>query len=173
MSTYAVTDSQLTAIADEIRLKRDTSEEYTVDEMPLAISLIEGGGGGSEMPWVLDQTIEVSGDVTQILCDLNTSSNEIMIVSDGSITSSGSKFFYPNKQAHYLSAGGTANNALYYLHVVLFEKFWLAQNCINSTNGSNMLYHTIRKNELNISTMSSFKLTINASSGTKLLVYRK
>lgn len=48
MSTYAVTDSQLTAIADEIRLKRDTSEEYTIDDMPLAISLIEGGGGSGD-----------------------------------------------------------------------------------------------------------------------------
>lgn len=45
MATYAVTDSQLTAIGDAIRLKRDTAEEFSVDDMPLAISLIEGGGG--------------------------------------------------------------------------------------------------------------------------------
>lgn len=45
MATYAVTDTKLTAIADAIRLKRDTAEEFSVDDMPLAISLIEGGGG--------------------------------------------------------------------------------------------------------------------------------
>ena len=49
MATYAVTDTQLTNIADAIRLKRDTAEEFSVDDMPLAISLIEGGGGGFEL----------------------------------------------------------------------------------------------------------------------------
>lgn len=41
----ALTD-KLTAIADAIRLKRDLTTDMTLDEMPLQIALIDGGGGG-------------------------------------------------------------------------------------------------------------------------------
>jgi len=41
---YAVTSEQLTAIADEIRLKTDSTAELTVDDMPSAIRGIEKGG---------------------------------------------------------------------------------------------------------------------------------
>lgn len=43
---YAVTEEQLGNIANAIRLKRDTTVPMTVDDMPLEISLIDGGGGG-------------------------------------------------------------------------------------------------------------------------------
>ena len=42
MATYGVTDTQLTAIADAIRLKRDIVSDITVDDMPTQIGLIEG-----------------------------------------------------------------------------------------------------------------------------------
>lgn len=45
MATYAVEESKLTAIADAIRLKRESVTPMEVDDMPLEISLIDGGSG--------------------------------------------------------------------------------------------------------------------------------
>lgn len=39
---YAVSKEQLTDIADAIRLKRDITDEMTVDDMPMEIGLIDG-----------------------------------------------------------------------------------------------------------------------------------
>lgn len=49
MSTYAVDGDKLTAIADAIRLKRDITTDMTLDEMPLQINLIDGGGSVWEL----------------------------------------------------------------------------------------------------------------------------
>ena len=46
MSRYFIEGETLTDIADAIRLKRDTVDEINPEDMPLAISLIDGGGGG-------------------------------------------------------------------------------------------------------------------------------
>lgn len=59
MSTYAVDGDKLTAIADAIRLKRDLTTDMTLDEMPLQIGLIGGGGGGASNP-VTHGTINVT-----------------------------------------------------------------------------------------------------------------
>lgn len=48
MSKYFIEDTTLTDIADAIRLKRDIVTEINPENMPLEISLIDGGGGGLE-----------------------------------------------------------------------------------------------------------------------------
>jgi len=67
MATYGVTDTQLTAIADAIRLKRDIVTEMTVDDMPLQIGLIDGGGGTQVLDGVIQgTTTSVSSNATSI-----------------------------------------------------------------------------------------------------------
>jgi len=56
MANYAVPEENLTAIADAIRLKSGSAAPITIEDMPLAISLIDGGGGGGLEPY---QTIDV------------------------------------------------------------------------------------------------------------------
>lgn len=46
MSKYFIEGTTLTDIADAIRLKRDIVDEINPEDMPLEISLIDGGGGG-------------------------------------------------------------------------------------------------------------------------------
>lgn len=57
MATYGVTDTQLTAIANAIRLKRDIITEMEVDDMPLQISLIDTGGGTETLDDLIDRSI--------------------------------------------------------------------------------------------------------------------
>lgn len=52
MSKYFIEDETLHAIADAIRLKRDTVEQINPEDMPMEIGLIESGGGG--LPLQLD-----------------------------------------------------------------------------------------------------------------------
>lgn len=59
MSVYAVTGEQLTAIADEIRLKTDSTAELTVDDMPIAIRNIETSG-------TVEGTIVFTGNTIRI-----------------------------------------------------------------------------------------------------------
>lgn len=64
MATYAVPEEKLTAIADEIRLKRDIVTELTLDDMALQIPLIDGGSGGvvsgTYIPENVSSTITIS-----------------------------------------------------------------------------------------------------------------
>lgn len=62
MANYAVPEENLTAIADAIRLKSDSAAPITVEDMPLAISLIDGGGGAS----AFDVTFSDSTNIVQI-----------------------------------------------------------------------------------------------------------
>lgn len=61
MATYAVPEDKLTAIADAIRLKRDTTTDMTLDDMALQIGLISGGGS------TLPLTLELIGEETKYL----------------------------------------------------------------------------------------------------------
>lgn len=134
---------------------------------------VEGGGGGSE--WVLDQTITLTSDVTQILCDLNAPTKEIMIVSNGTIASSGAKYFYPNKGSLYMPAGGSVSNQYYRFHMFVIDEVWASESVINGVNTTVNIMGASRKNESTFPfhELTSFKLTITASSGTTLYVYRK
>lgn len=57
---YAVKKEQLTDIADAIRLKRDITDSLSVDDMPLQIGLIDGGGEGGILKKIGDFTFESS-----------------------------------------------------------------------------------------------------------------
>lgn len=67
MATYGVTDTQLTAIADAIRLKRNTVTPMEVGDMPLQISLIDTGE--DILSALIDRTItniEIPNGTTKI-----------------------------------------------------------------------------------------------------------
>ena len=59
MAKYFVEDTSLTAIADAIREKTGTTAAMTLDEMPIAISGIDAGGGcGGDTGWVVCEETE-------------------------------------------------------------------------------------------------------------------
>lgn len=60
---YTIPDETLTEIADAIRLKRDIADEIAPEDMPLEISLIDGGGSGQW--WQYPGTAELIGEVTK------------------------------------------------------------------------------------------------------------
>ena len=69
MALYAVTDSQLTNIADSIRAKTGTADLIGVDEMPAEIGKISGGGPVESYEYEFTLAEDFTSTSTTVLVD--------------------------------------------------------------------------------------------------------